>query len=102
VSTITRPDPGGKEEKAVPTNDPTPSTLGGDFRHNHEWRDWRLEWQLEVGTLCLRILACRDRDIVVRLRRLAEERPANEADWMALGGRIRAVEQELAGHAGQL
>jgi hypothetical protein len=80
----------------VPTNDLTPPTPSGGFRHDHEWRDWRLEWLLEVGTLCLRILACKDRDVVGRLRRLAEERPASQADWLALGGRIRAVEHELA------
>src|SRR5262245_21593819 len=30
------------------------------FRHDHDWRDWRLEWLLEVGKLFLRTRDCRD------------------------------------------
>jgi hypothetical protein len=78
------------------TSTPAQQAPGGRFRHDHEWRDWRLEWLLEVGTLYLRMRACRDEAVLTRLRPLAEARPATEADWLALGARIRVVEHDLA------
>jgi hypothetical protein len=75
---------------------PAARSAAEGFRHDHDWRDWRLEWVLEVGILALRIQDCQDGEVCARLQELARERPASEADWLALGGRIRSAERGLA------
>jgi hypothetical protein len=68
----------------------------GDLRGDHDWRDWRLEWLLEVGLLYLRMRHCREADALALLRPLAEATPASPAEWLDLGRRIRDAESELS------
>jgi hypothetical protein len=65
------------------------------FRHDHDWRDWRLEWLLELGTLALRMRGCEDQDVLARLRPLAEATPTSKTEWLALGRQITDTEHEL-------
>ena len=64
-------------------------------------QDWRLEWQMEVGLLYLRMRECKDEVVVAKLKPLANASPRNVADWLALGLRIRETEIELR-QAGKL
>jgi hypothetical protein len=86
----------GTPAPEAPGRHPAAHGATDGFRHDHDWRDWRLEWVLEVGILGLRIQDCQDSEVCARLQELALERPASEAEWLALGGRIRAAEHELA------
>ena len=65
------------------------------FRHDHDWRDWRLEWQLEVGGLYLRMRDCRDEQTIIRLKSLADAKPMSASEWLTLGRSIRDTEEEL-------
>jgi hypothetical protein len=71
--------------------------IGPDYglRHDHDWRDWRNEWLLEVGTLYLRMRGCTDEDVLARLRPLAGATPTCLAEWLALGAQIANTEHEL-------
>jgi hypothetical protein len=60
-----------------------------------DWRGWRLEWLAEVGLLCQRMRACTDEAVLARLRTLADALPRNVPEWLALGLRIRNVENDL-------
>src|SRR5262245_45960587 len=71
------------------------SAFENGFRHEHEWRDWRLEWLLEVGTLSLRMRGCQDQLALARLRPLAEATPTSLAEWLTLGQQIANAEHEL-------
>jgi hypothetical protein len=65
------------------------------FRHEHDWRDWRLDWLLEVGTLFLRMRGCQDPEVLGRLRPLVEATPTTMKEWLALGEQIASTEHEL-------
>jgi hypothetical protein len=82
-------------EAAWPPPDSDGRALVGGFRHDHDWRDWRLEWLLELGTLHLRLRCCQDPDVRARLRPLAEATPTSVAEWLALGQQIANTEHEL-------
>jgi len=64
-------------------------------RPHPDWRDWRLEWLLEVGVLYLRLRDCQDQDVVTRLRPLSLATPGSIEEWLALGRRIADAEAEL-------
>jgi hypothetical protein len=68
---------------------------GGVFRHDHDWRDWRMEWLLEVATLFLRMRSCENEEVLARLRPLAAATPTSLAEWLALGEQIGTTEHEL-------
>jgi hypothetical protein len=61
----------------------------------HDWRDWRYEWLAEVGLLYLRMRDCKDEAVLARLRTLADAVPRDLSEWLALGLRIRNVENDL-------
>ena len=69
--------------------------LEDGFRHDHDWRDWRLEWLLELAALHLRMEGWLDQDVLARLRPLAEARPTSKAEWTALSRQIVNTEQDL-------
>jgi hypothetical protein len=87
-----------------PVRDPAPGGIGNtltgsvpynDFRHEHDWRDWRLEWLLEVGTLSLRMRGCQDPEVLGRLRPLVEATPMMLGEWLVLGEQIVSTEHDL-------
>ncbi len=45
----------------------TLANMENGFRHDHDWRDWRLEWLLHVGTLYLRQRGCQDAEEVLSI-----------------------------------
>jgi hypothetical protein len=65
------------------------------FRHDHDWRDWRYEWLLELAKLHLRMRDCQDAEVLARLRPLAGATPTSLAEWLALGQQISSTEYEL-------
>jgi hypothetical protein len=65
------------------------------FRHDHDWRDWRLEWLLEVGKMYLRMRQCKEQSVLVRLRSLTEVTPGSLPEWLALARQIVNSEDEL-------
>jgi hypothetical protein len=95
--------PGGKgDDRSQPAGESATGPEGegqvtnaDGFRHTYDWRDWRIEWLLEIGTLFLRMRACPDPDVLARLRPLAEATPTSLADWLVLGRQIVNTEHEL-------
>jgi hypothetical protein len=69
--------------------------LVDDYRFAHDWCDWRLEWQLHVGQLYLRMRRCADAAVVARLKLLTEQTPTTQSDWLLLGRQILDTEHEL-------
>jgi hypothetical protein len=65
------------------------------FRADHDWRDWRLEWLLNVGQLCLRLRDCSDAEVVAVLKPLQDATPRTREEWLVLGGRITDAENQL-------
>jgi hypothetical protein len=74
----------------VAATDGAAQVIGG-----HDWRDWRYEWLAEVGVLYLRMRDCKDEAVLARLRALAGAVPRDLSEWLALGLRIRNVENDL-------
>jgi hypothetical protein len=74
---------------------PANGHVAPEDRLRPDWRDWRIEWLLELAVLYLRMRGCRDEEVLARLRPHSEATPGNLAEWLALGRRIADAESEL-------